>query len=200
LDALVMAGGKGSRLNLGEKPLARLFGKPLIEYVVAALEDADIERIFVATTESVPGTKSWAEERGLKVIDSPGEGFVSDMVWAVEQAGIEEPLLIIMADLPLITSELIDDIIAVYERRPEPALSTHTPLYLHRRLGRRPDSLFNYQGELIVPAGVNILEGASIRQEQEDYHLILERLELAVNVNLAQDLKLVEKIMLGEVA
>lgn len=179
--------------------MAKLLGKPLIEYVVAALEDSSIiERILLATTESVPGTKSWAKERGLEAMDSPGIGFITDMVWAVEQAGIQEPLLIIMADLPLITSELIEDIIGIYERRPEPALSTHTPLSLHRRLGRRPDSLFNYQGELIVPAGVNILEGSTIRQEQEDYHLILERLELAVNVNLAQDLKLVEKIMLGE--
>jgi len=179
--------------------MAKLMGRPLIAYVVSALEDSSIvERIFVATTESVPGTRRWTDERGLKALDSPGRGFISDMVWAVEQAGIREPLLIIMADLPLITGELIDDIIAVYESRPEPALSTHTPLSLHRRLGRRPDSLFNYYGELIVPAGVNILDAATIREEQEDYHLILERLELAVNVNLAQDLKLVERIMLGE--
>jgi adenosylcobinamide-phosphate guanylyltransferase len=200
LDALVMAGGKGSRLNLGEKPMARLLGRPLIEFVVTALEDSCLERIFVATSEGVPGTKRWAEERGLAAMDSPGKGFISDMVWAVERAGIQEPILIIMADLPLITGELIDHIIDVYERRPEPALSTHTPLSLHRRLGRRPDSLFNYKGELIVPAGVNILDGASIREEQEDYHLILERLELAVNVNLEEDLRLVERIMLGEVA
>lgn len=180
--------------------MAKLLGRPLIDYVVSALEEASIiERIFLATTEGVPCTKSWAEERGLKALESPGIGFISDMVWAVEQAGIQDPLLVIMADLPLITSELIDHITAVYEMRPEPALSTHTPLSLHRRLGRRPDSLFNYRGELIVPAGVNILEGASIKQEQEDYHLILERLELAVNVNQAEDLRLVEKIMLGEV-
>jgi adenosylcobinamide-phosphate guanylyltransferase len=196
-----MAGGKGSRLNRGEKPMAELLGRPLIDYVVTALEGSStIERIFLATTEGVPCTKSWAEERGLAALDSPGIGFISDMVWAVEQAGIQEPLLVIMADLPLITAELIDHITAVYERRPEPALSTHTPLAIHRRLGRRPDSLFNYHGELIVPAGVNILEGASIKQEQEDYHLILDRLELAVNVNQALDLRLVEKIMLGEVA
>jgi adenosylcobinamide-phosphate guanylyltransferase len=195
-----MAGGKGSRLNRGEKPMAKLLGRPLIDYVVSALEGSGhVERISVATTENVPGTRRWTDERGLQAIDSPGKGFISDMVWAVEQAGIREPILIIMADLPLITGELIDDIIEVYESRPEPALSTHTPLSLHRRLGRRPDSLFNYQGELIVPAGVNILDAAAIREEQEDYHLILERLELAVNVNQAQDLKLVERIMHGEV-
>ena len=106
--------------------------------------------------------------------------------------------MIIMADLPLVTSDLIDEIIEVYEGRPEPALSTHTPLDLHSRLGRRPDSLFNYQGRLIVPAGINVLDGTEIEKEQEDFHLILERIELAVNVNVAGDLMLCEKIMQGD--
>ena len=103
-----------------------------------------------------------------------------------------------MADLPLITSELIDTIIEVYEERPEPALSTHTPLDLHRRLGRRPDSLFNYRGQLIVPSGINVLDGGEIEREQEDYHLIMERIELAVNVNVAEDLRLCERILQGD--
>jgi adenosylcobinamide-phosphate guanylyltransferase len=85
-----------------------------------------------------------------------------------------------------------------YEERPEPALSTHTPLNLHSRLGRRPDSLFNYRGQLIVPSGINILDGADIREEQEDYHLIMERIELAVNVNVVEDLKLCESIIQGD--
>jgi adenosylcobinamide-phosphate guanylyltransferase len=124
---------------------------------------------------------------------------VADMVSAVQAAGIADPVLIIMADLPLVTSDLIDDIIDIYEGRPEPALSTHTPLGLHSRLGRRPDSLFNYRGQLIVPSGINVLDGADIEKEQEDYHLIMERMELAVNVNVAEDLKLCEKIMQGDI-
>ncbi len=190
-----MAGGKGTRLNMGEKPLVRLLGRPLIDYVVSALEDSSVDRILVAATENVPMTKRWAEERGLIVVDTPGTGFVSDMVSGVLAAEIVHPVMIIMADLPLITADLIDEIALIYEGRPEPALSTHTPLSLHSRLGRRPDSLFNYNGQLIVPAGVNILEGSRIRDEQEDYHLIMERLELAVNVNTAEDLMLCEKMM-----
>jgi len=50
LDALVMAGGKGSRLRMGEKPLVKLFGRPLIDYVVSALLDSSADRIFVAVT------------------------------------------------------------------------------------------------------------------------------------------------------
>jgi adenosylcobinamide-phosphate guanylyltransferase len=143
-------------------------------------------------------TGAWARERELEVVDTSGKGFVADMVEAVEKAGVIQPILIIMADLPLITPDLIDEIMEIYTDRPEPALSTHTPLNLHSRLGRRPDSLFNYRGQLIVPSGINILDGANIREEQEDYHLIKERIELAVNVNVAEDLKLCESIIQGD--
>ena len=193
-----MAGGRGSRLKMGEKPLVTLFGRPLIDYVALALEDSSVDRIFVATTENVPRTKKWATERELCVIETGGYGYVADMIEAVKTAEVTDPIMIIMADLPLVTSDLIDEIIEVYEGRPEPALSTHTPLDLHSRLGRRPDSLFNYQGRLIVPAGINVLDGCEIEKEQEDFHLILERIELAVNVNVAGDLMLCEKIMQGD--
>ncbi len=194
-----MAGGRGSRLKMGEKPLVTLFGRPLIDYVTRALCDSSVDRIFVATTEHVPKTAEWAKERELDVVETPGRGFVADMVSAVKDAGVTDPIVIVMADLPLITADIIDEIIEVYDQRPEPALSTHTPLRLHSRLGRRPDSLFNYMGQLIVPAGVNILDGAEIEKEQEDYHMILERIELAVNVNVAEDLRLCEKIMQGDI-
>lgn len=193
-----MAGGRGSRLQMGEKPLVKLFGRPLIDYVALALEGSSVDRIFVATTDNVPGTREWCRERRLEVVETGGYGYVADMVEAVKNAKVTDPVMIIMADLPLVTSDLIDDIIDAYDERPEPALSTHTPLDLHSRLGRRPDSLFNYGGRLIVPAGINVLDGSEIEREQEDFHLILERIELAVNVNVADDLRLCERIMQGD--
>ncbi len=42
------------------------------------------------------------------------------------------------------------------------------------------------------------MDGSEIEKEQEDYHLIRERIELAVNVNVAEDLMLCEKIMQGD--
>ncbi|NMB86494.1 MAG: Adenosylcobinamide-phosphate guanylyltransferase [Methanosaeta sp. PtaB.Bin018] len=194
-----MAGGRGSRLKMGEKPLVTLFGRPLIDYVTTALEDSSVQRIFVATTDHVPNTRRWALEKELDVVETEGRGFVADMICAVQAAGVTRPIMIIMADLPLVTADLIDEIIEIYDTRPEPALSTHTPLSLHSRLGRRPDSLFNYKGQLIVPSGINVLDGAEIELEQEDFHLILERIELAVNVNVAEDLKLCEKIIQGDI-
>lgn len=193
-----MAGGRGSRLKMGEKPLVKLFGRPLIDYVALALEDSSVDRIFVSATENVPQTREWAFKRGLAVVDTGSYGYVADMIEAVQKARVTDPIMIIMADLPLVTPDLIDEIIDVYGSRPEPALSTHTPLELHSRLDRRPDSLFNYRGRLIVPAGINVLNGAEIEKEQEDFHLIMERIELAVNVNVPSDLKLCERIMQGD--
>jgi len=194
-----MAGGRGSRLKMGEKPLVKLFGRPLIDYVVLALEESLVDRIYVSTTENVPSTRKWAQERDLYVLETGSYGYVADMIEAVKKADVRDPIMVIMADLPLVTSELIDQIMEVYQERPEPALSTHTPLSLHSRMGRRPDSLFNYRGQLIVPAGINVLRGAEIEKEQEDFHLILERMELAVNVNVPEDLMLCEKIMQGDI-
>jgi adenosylcobinamide-phosphate guanylyltransferase len=198
LDAVVMAGGLGTRLQMGEKPMVRLFGRPLIDWVVSALRNSSVERVFVAATASAPETKRWAEEAGLLVVDTPGEGYVPDMVFAVERAGIDEPVLIVMADLPLLRGDIVDEIIEVYEKVPEPALSVHTPLEIYRQIGGKPDALFNYRGRLIVPSGVNVLLGSKIRFEQEDYHLILERIELAVNVNSPKDLAICESILRGD--
>jgi adenosylcobinamide-phosphate guanylyltransferase len=198
LDAVVMAGGLGTRLKMGEKPMVRLLGEPLIGRVVSALRDSTIERVLVAATSSVPETIRWAEEAGIEVVETPGEGYVPDMVYAVERAKIDEPVMIVMADLPLLRGDIVDEIIEVYEKVPQPALSVHTPLDIYRRIGGRPDALFNYRGRFIVPSGVNVLLGSKIRFEQEDYHLILERVELAVNVNSPRDLDICESILRGD--
>lgn len=190
-----MAGGLGTRLQMGEKPMAKLLGRPLIDYVVRALEKSSIERIFVATTPNVPKTKRWAEERGLVTVETPCHGYVPDMIIAVEVAEIKRPVLIVMADLPLLKDRIVDEILEVYEKVAEPALSVHTSLEIHRRIGSRPDALFNYQGEFIVPAGINVLNGARIKEEQEDYHLIMDKIELAVNVNTSQDLEICRSIL-----
>jgi adenosylcobinamide-phosphate guanylyltransferase len=198
LDAVVMAGGLGTRLKMGEKPMVQLLGQPLIDRVVRALQDSLVERVLVAATASVPETRRWAEGKGIEVVETPGEGYVPDMVFAVEEARIDEPVLIVMADLPLLRGDIVDEIIEVYEKVPEPALSVHAPLEIYRRIGGKPDALFNYRGQFIVPSGVNVLLGSKIRFEQEDYHLILDRVELAVNVNSPRDLAICESILRGD--
>lgn len=196
-----MAGGMGKRLGKAEKPLTDLAGKPMIEYVLSALSGSkSIQRIFVATSPKVPGTTRWLcdpinKRNGIRIIPTPGEGFVKDMALAVEEAGIYGPVLIIMADLPLVTSELIDRIIERYQDAGTPALSVYMKLEVCTRLGLRPDTVFHRDGDFIVPCGINILDAGRIREEQEDNILILDEEELALNVNTKEDLAVCERFI-----
>lgn len=201
MDAVVMAGGMGKRLGAGEKPLTMIRDRPMISYILEALlGSANIGRIFVATSQRVEKTNLWLADfikhhGNVHIILTKGEGFVNDMAKAVEEAGITGSVLITMADLPLVTSALIDRIIGKYRDMDTPALSVHMGLEAFTRLGLRPDTVFHKNGDFIVPCGINILDAGRIREEQEDYNLILDDDELAINVNTLMDLEVCERYL-----
>ncbi len=201
MDAVVMAGGMGRRLGKEEKPLTVLCGKPMIYYVLTALlSSKNIDHIFVATSPRVNKTVFWLsdfikEHDNVEIIQTPGNGFVNDMILSVEKAKIAGHVLIIMADLPLVTSQLIDRIIKKYTEINTPALSVHMNLEVFTKLGLRPDTVFHKNGGFIVPCGINILDSHNIRKEQNDYNLILEDKELALNVNTKEDLAVCERYL-----
>ncbi|MDP3106076.1 MAG: NTP transferase domain-containing protein [Candidatus Methanoperedens sp.] len=204
MDAVVMAGGMGKRLGLEEKPLTMILGKTMISYVLEAmLASKNIDRIFVATSPRVNKTNLWLidfikQHKNVMMITTKGDGFVNDMASAVEEAGITGSVLITMADLPLITPALIDRTIEKYREVNSPALSVHMKLEVCTRLGLRPDTVFHKNGGFIVPCGINILDAGRIREEQEDYNLILDDEELALNVNTVDDLAACERYLEGK--
>src|SRR5512147_2826652 len=110
MEALGMAGGKGTRMGGGEKPLMALRGKPMLAYVLDALSGSrSIEKINVAVSPDVPRTAEFVlmDGRALTVM-TPGSGFIEDMGYALRALGLFEPVLVVAADLPLITPEVID--------------------------------------------------------------------------------------------
>lgn len=193
MDAIVMAGGFGQRLGMGEKPCVELLGKPLISYVIDTLRDAkEIDRVFVAVSPVTPKTEIMLQERyrgEVRVIRTFGGNYVGDMIYAVETAQTTGPVMIIMSDLPLIKPELIDSVIEKYREAGTPALSVYVPINVCKGIGIRPDTVFNKDGKLIVPAGINILDSTQIRHEQADHNLILEDPRIAINVNTVEDLQ-----------
>ena len=116
VTALVMAGGKGTRMRLAEeKPLIKVCGKPVIEYVIAALKKAKkIDSIVVAVTDCTPKTAKYLSQFPVKVIETPGKDYVSDMGYASQNLKLGV-FLAIAADLPLVTSQALDAIVERYE-------------------------------------------------------------------------------------
>jgi GTP:adenosylcobinamide-phosphate guanylyltransferase len=111
VTALVMAGGRGSRMtNSEEKPLLLVGGKPIIMYVLTALQDAKkVDSIAIAVSKYTPKTAKLMTELPVKIVKTPGKEYVSDMGYAVKRLKLKT-VLAIGADLPLITGEVLDAI------------------------------------------------------------------------------------------
>lgn len=194
--ALVMAGGKGSRMNLSEeKPLIEIGGKPMIARVVDALKSAkEVDRIIVAVSRYTPRTASMARELPVEVLETPGLDFISDAKYAVKNLGLEI-VLIVSVDLPLITSRMVDEIVENYYRCRKPALSVMVPTTVYDRLGLKADLTFNVDGRDLVPVGIDVIDGTRIDEaELEQETLVVENEELAVNVNTDEELQIARRL------
>jgi adenosylcobinamide-phosphate guanylyltransferase len=196
VTALVMAGGKGTRMALSEeKPLLKIGGKTVIEHVLAALKNAEkVESIVVAVSDYTPKTARLMAKFPVKVIKTPGKEYVSDMGYAVKRLKLHT-VLAIAADLPLITGEVVDDIAERYEQCGKPALTVVVPVETKEKLGLGGEYAFEVENRLVVPAGINVIDGRRIDEEKLDEEICLvDRKEVAVNINTLQELKIAENL------
>ncbi len=196
--ALVMAGGKGTRMRITEeKPLVKVCGKPVIEYVLAALKDAKkIDSIIVATSSCTPETTKLMKQLGVQVIETPGKDYVSDMGYAVQTLKLGV-FLAIAADLPLVKSEMIDKIVDRYEHCGKPALTVAVPLETKTKLGMCIEYSFKTDDKDVVPVGINVIDGHKrYGDEWLDQDIcLLNCEELAVNINTISELQLAELLL-----
>ena len=197
VTALVMAGGKGSRMSLSkEKPLLPVGGKPIIEYVLNALKNAKkVDSILVAVSDYTPETAKLIPKFQVSVIKTPGKEFVSDMGYAIRTLRLQT-VLAIGADFPLITAEVIDHILGYYEQCGKPALSVAVSMETKEKLGLSGKYGFVLNDKLVVPAGINVIDGRRIDEEElEEATCVLDRKEVAVNINTVGELRIAEKLL-----
>jgi adenosylcobinamide-phosphate guanylyltransferase len=194
MRALIMAGGDGSRLARGEKPLILVCGSPMISYIAAAFRSAGCEPV-VAVSQKTPMTANWCRAHDVAVIQTGGNGFVQDMVSAVHTLEEDTPLIISVSDIPCITPPIITTILRSYRDCGKDALSTWVPA--HRIKSCRGGMPYHEQisGVDACPAGVNILRGDGIDAEQEEFTLLLDEPRLALNVNTREDLARTEAFL-----
>ncbi len=187
-----MAGGLAQRMGCGEKSCIKLNGRPLISYIIDALQDAEgIEKIHVSVTQATPETKKLIESEypEIHLIEASEGSYVGDMIYSIKKAALIGPVMVVMCDLPLVRSDIIEDVLEKYETCDEPAMSVYVPIALCKKIGIRPDTVFHKNTKLIVPTGINILDASDINNEQPDYNYIVDDPRLAMNVNTPEDLE-----------
>jgi len=182
MDALVMCGGRGTRLDTeDEKPLFRVGGVAMIDRVVSALEASAAERIFAATSPDAPDTQSHLD---VPCIETPGEGYVADLDAALAADRLTQPVLTVAADLPLLDGEIVDRVLGEHS---DGSLTVLVPAALKRDLGVSDDTTFESAGCEVAPTGVNVV-GAG----PDDAWLTRDR-RVAVNVNTLADARVAEQ-------
>jgi adenosylcobinamide-phosphate guanylyltransferase len=196
VTALVMAGGKGTRMALSEeKPLIRVGGKPVIEHVITALKNAkNVGSIVVAVSDYTPKTSKAMLKFPVSVIKTPGKEYVSDMGYAIRTLGLKT-VLAISADLPMITAEVIDAVVECYKRCGKSALSVVVPKETKAQLGLSEKYGFEFKGKHVVPAGINVIDGQKIDEEELDEEIyVLDQKEVAVNINNVRELRIAQSL------
>ncbi|EMA11500.1 adenosylcobinamide-phosphate guanylyltransferase [Haloarcula vallismortis] len=182
MDALVMCGGRGTRLDTdAEKPLFRVGGVPMVDRVVGALQDSAVERVIAVTSPNAPETRS---HLNVPCIETPGEGYVADLDTALADDRLSRPALTVAADLPLLEGEVVDRVLDTHEGG---SLTVLVPASLKRALGVSDDTTFEDGGREVAPTGVNV-----VGDGPDDARLMRDR-RVAVNVNTLADARVAEQ-------
>lgn len=195
--ALIMAGGQGSRLRMGEKPLVTICGQPMLAYVIDAFRDAGHEVVVVASHRT-PFTKNWCRVQRVTLYEAEGLGYVEDICAAAADLADEgEPFFTCVSDLPCLTPDIIAGVEEAWRRAGTAACSTWVPRALCEEHGCRTQYTETVDGIPACPAGINILTAESLDGPQEELQFLLHDRRLVFNINTREELALVQKYLCG---
>ena len=193
--AILMAGGRGTRLKVPEeKPLFKLHDKPLIKYVLDNLNSSKlIDEIIIAVSPNTSETTKYLKslDGDFKILPTSGEDYLKDLSYILdyfEKHSSEDILIFINADLPFISCETIDYVLDYYLKSDKDALSVVVPVEIFENLGL--DFEYEYKG--CVPSGLNVLKSKNIVQDENQ--LVIDKVELALNINTIPDSEIAEKL------
>jgi adenosylcobinamide-phosphate guanylyltransferase len=199
VPALIMAGGKGSRMGLQtEKPLLPFLGKPLIDWVAEAVIDTkNVFEFYVITSANAPQTEKHCIERSWKVLHTDAKGYHNDLKQAVAKANLTGPILTMPSDVPAITGRSLDRVIGEFEVCGKDFLAVFVPIKSRQDLGLSISSTDEYKGIWYAVSGINVINGAKVQSEGkiETAAIITEETEVLLNVNTTKDLEIAQEIM-----
>jgi adenosylcobinamide-phosphate guanylyltransferase len=103
---IVMAGGKGTRMNISNEKLLLEYKKPVIFHVIDALKNSHcFSQVTVATSPNSPDTKHVLEQNKIETLSTPGNGYVNDLNFLLQK--MSGSVFVTSGDLPLLDEEII---------------------------------------------------------------------------------------------
>ena len=187
---LVMAGGKGSRMEFpAPEKLLLEYEKPIIFHVIDSLNDSHcFSRVFAATSSNSPDTKFELEKIGIETLDTSGDGYVNDLNFLLQKMG--GFVFVVSGDLPLLDKEIIQKLVKFDTG------SIWTSFLVSKKflnsLGLESNLLINYGDIDCVHTGISIINADKIQNldQVKEHYIILDDKRISFNLNRKKDYEL----------
>jgi molybdenum cofactor cytidylyltransferase len=144
---LVLAAGRSTRMGR-PKQLAELAGRPMLDYAVAAMTAAPLDRVVVALGAHACRVRDGADLRGVEVFEAPGwrEGMGRVLGEAAARYGPDcDALVVTLGDQPLLTPAAVAAVVGAWEAGAGPVVRAvyggrpgHPVLFARPALDRLP--------------------------------------------------------------
>ena len=187
---LVMAGGKGTRMNLNDEKLLLKFKKPVILHVTDSIKNSNcFSKILAVTSLNSPKTKKLLQEKNIDTIETSGKGYVEDLNFVLQK--INDDVFISSGDLPLLDEEIIEEIVKQYD--PE---KIWTSILVTKKfltpLGLSSDYSLTFNDEICHYSGISLVNSAKVSSLEniEENYIIIDDKRIAFNLNTKQDYEL----------
>ena len=184
---LVMAGGKGIRMNLDNEKLLLKYKKPVILHVIDSLKNSNcFSKIISITSSNSPKTKKLLEENNVETFDTPGIGYVEDLNLVLKT--INDVVLVSSGDLPLLDKEIIQKIVTYYNSQNIWTSILVTNKFLSS-LGIESDYSINFDNQTCHYTGISLINSEKITSldNLEENFIIIDDKRIAFNLNTKQD-------------
>ncbi len=185
-----------------EKPLLKLDGIPMLERVILALAGSKrFDRIVAAVSLYTPRTKALLKSKGIDTIETAGEGYSNDLSFVLSELRPQR-VMVVPSDIPLLTSQLVSEILDVVDNSSsssssnrheiEPAISIILEKAFVEAIGAKPSIVLDQY----CHSGITIFNTMNVGTEPvEEHYLIMNRKEIALNVNTKEELELAKKLL-----
>ena len=187
---LVMAGGKGSRMEFpAPEKLLLEYKKPIVFHVIDALNNSHcFSKVFAATSPNSPDTKFELEQTGVETLDTQGNGYVNDLNFLLQK--MDGFVCVVSGDLPLLDEEIIQKLVEFNSE------SVWTSFLVSKKflgsLGLESNLLMKYDNVECLYTGISIINADKIKDSNlvnEDF-IILDDKRIAFNLNTKEDYEL----------
>ena len=191
---LIMAGGKGTRMQSNEEKLLLEYKKPLVLHVIDALKGSNcFEKIIAATSPNSPQTQKIIAENNVTVFETLGENFVTDLNYILKK--LDDYVFVTSGDLPLLDESIVEQIVDAVNSD-KTWTSIVTTKSFQSSLGLNPECIILFNNESYVHTGISIVNASEIKNLEsvkEDY-LIINDKRVCLNVNTKTDFELLSSL------